>query len=29
MQELDVSKLRDEFNLTSDSVRFVTLLSPT
>lgn len=29
MQELDVSKLRDEFNLASDSVRFVTLLSPT
>ena len=29
MQALDIGKLRDEFNLASDSVRFVTLLSPT
>lgn len=29
MNELDLSKLREQFNQASDSVRLVTLLSPT
>ena len=29
MEKLDVNKLREEFNRASESVRVVTLLSPT
>ncbi len=29
MEKLDVNKLREEFNRASESVRIVTLLSPT
>ncbi len=29
MERLDVGKLRDDFNRVSESVRIITLLSPT